>query len=250
MTRAATSRSMTWEIPAAGLFHVALAGLALLTQCERESTPLFKADDVMMVEMAGPPKMTTRMPQKAERAPDVPKGSDASAQPPPPNPSYMAFCTPDAPEASGDPNAARQALIDKMRREQAIRDLSAPEGTVDRSATSPEGSDVAGESAQGGIHDPEVAKWIKEVDERVRGNWHPLLSICQTKRDLAVVVTVDVDATGKTTSDPTVRRSSANASLDGSALRAVEATPQLPAPPPRFTDGVTATITFPCKSVL
>ncbi len=244
--------TITWEIPVALFAHVALATLVIVARCSSSAEePLFKPQDTIQVALAGPPKNVTRMPQKAERAPDAPKAAmaDPTAPTPPPNPSDMAFKTPDAPKTKGDPNAdARQKAIDDLRRRAALDNLSAPVGKEDRLASNPDGSEDAGDEATSGIHDPALAKWQAAVKRSVEGNWHPLLATCQANPNLEVLVAVKVDAGGNPVEPPKVVQSSGNHSLDESARRAVESTGRLPAPPAGYN--VTATNRFKCKEVL
>lgn len=214
--------------------------------------PLFKPDDVMVVSMSGPPKSTSRMVQRAERAPDPTRGAAApNVPPPPPNPSDMAFKTPDAPETKGqaDADLQRQKLLDDLKRQQLLHDLSAPLGTTDRAASDPNGSGD-GSSASAGISDPETARWIKKVQEKVAPNWHPLISTCQANPRLTVILRVPMGPDGAVVGDLEVEQSSGNGSLDQSALRAVQQTANLPPPPAKYTGGVTGRVKFDCAQVI
>ncbi|MDP2312527.1 MAG: TonB family protein [Pseudomonadota bacterium] len=248
----AAGPTITWEVPVALLAHVALFAIVMVARCSSSSEePLFKPEDTIQVALSGPPKNVTRMPQKAERAPEAPKAaaSDPTAQPPPPNPSDMAFKTPDAPKTKGDPNAdALQKTRDELRMRQALDNLSAPVGEVDRLASNPDGVEGdEGTTATSGLNDPELARWQVKAREKVGVNWHPLRSICVADPTLAVLVAVDVDANGTPQGAPTIKTRSGNVSFDEAAKRAVEATGPLPKPPARFTDGLIATLKFTGK---
>ena len=239
------------EWPAALFAHV-FVGLMLFMvnlfpSCGNKE-PLFKPEDVMEVSMSGPPKSDSRMVQKAERAPDAVKGSDAPVPPPPLNQSDMAFHTPDAPENKGqkDADVARQKIMDDLKRQELLKDLSAPIGTQNRAASDPNGSGD-GSTATSGINDPETAKWIKKMKEKVSPNWHPILSICQANPKLTVIIKVQMNADGTLAGDPSIGTSSGNGSLDQSALRAVQQTTNLPPPPAKFTDGVVGVTSFLCS---
>ena len=138
--------------------HAGMFAVAVLGRCESRHEPLFRPEDVMTVEMAGPMAEVSRMPQKAERAPDPMTGSPNATELPPPNPSDMAFRTPDAPTTKGI-DAERQKLIDDMRRRALLDGLDdAPVGEVDRLPT--------GESGEGGpvqiwVNDPETAGRVR-----------------------------------------------------------------------------------------
>lgn len=243
--------SITWEVPAALFGHVFLAVFVMVARCSSPSDePLFKPQDTIQVALAGPPKNVTRMPQKAERAPDAPKAaaSDPKAPPPPPTNSDMKFETPDAPKTKGDPNAdARQKAMDELRRRAAMQDLSADVGKEDRLASNPDGSAEAGSEATSGVNDPELARWTQKAREAVGKNWSPLRSICLANPGLQVLVAVDLDAAGNVQGSASVKKPSGNTSFDEAARRAVESTGSLPKPPPRFTDGLIATLKFTGK---
>ena len=201
------------------------------------------------VALSGPPKNVTKMPQKAERAPDAPKASAPDAPVPPPNASDMAFHTPDAPKTKGDPNAdaAMKKAMEELKMRQALQDLSAPIGTQDRAASSPDGEDEGSSSATSGIRDPETARWIEKARQAINANWHPLRSVCASNPRMEVVVQVPVDPSGNQTSSPEVVQRSGNVSFDEAARRATEATGRLPPPPAKYASGVTATLSFKGK---
>ncbi len=240
------------EWPAALFGHVFLVlAIWVVNMFSGPPKPLFKPDDVMEISMSGPPKSTSNMAQKAERAPDPVKGSDALQPPPPPNQSDMAFHTPDAPPNKGqkDADIARQKIMDDLKRAEMLKDLSAPIGTQNRQASDPNGSGD-GSTASSGINDPEMAKWIKKVDDKVRPNWHPLVAVCQANPKMKIGILVSLTGAGVVTDDPTVGKSSGNTSLDQSALRAVQQTGTLPALPAKYSGGITATIMFDCANAI
>lgn len=244
--------ALLWEWPAALFAHgfVVLA-VWIASYFGGPSEPLFKPEDVLVVSMSGPPKSDSRMVQKAERAPDAMRGAaKPTADVPPPNPSDMAFKTPEAQVTKGQQDAAMQKIMDDLRREKLVHDLSAPLGTVDRAASDPTGSGD-GSTATSGLNDPETAKWIQKMKEKVSPNWHPLISTCQANPKLVVIINVPVNADGSLSADPFVGTSSGNPSLDQSAMRAVQQTTNLPAPPAKFAgQAVVGNTTFRCSEVL
>jgi TonB family protein len=244
--------SLTWELPLAAFAHAVMFAIVAVARCSSgESEPLFKPQDTIQVALAGPPKNVTRMPQKAERAPDAPKASapDVKAPPPPPNASDMAFKTPDAPKTNGNPDAAAemQKKLDELRRKQALQDLSAPLGKEDRAASSPDGSAEGGDQSSLGVNDPELARWQRKARDLVGKNWHPLPQICAANPGLATLVRVSIDAGGQQVEAAEVVQKSGNFSFDEAAKRAVEATPSLPALPEKYKDGLYATLRFTGK---
>lgn len=239
---------LTWEIPAATFLHLVLFSLMFVVgTCTQSQQPLFREEDVMIVEMAGPALLADRMPQKAERAPDSAPGENLDA----PVPDAMALPTPDA-KAKGDRtnDADRERLIDEMRKQAALRDLTAPLGTTDRAATSAEGTVNPDGVATSGVSDPELAKWVQKTRDAVLPNWNPIRSYCVANPGLVVQAAVPVAADGTLTDPPRVVKSSGNSSLDGSVLRAIEATAKFPPPPAKFADGLTGTVSMKCKDIL
>ena len=238
------SPSLSWEILVAAFGHAVLAALVVLARCSSDGDePLFKPQDTIQVALAGPPKNVTRMPQKAERAPDAPRAAapDVTAPPPTPTTSDMAFQTPDAPKTKGDPNAdARQKAMDELRRRAALQDLTAPVGREDRLASSPDGGEVGGSSSQAGLNDPALARWAENAKRQIAANWSPI----RADPNLVVILLIEVDASGRQTAAAKVRKSSGSVSFDESARRAAELTPQLGRVPEKFPDGLSVAITF------
>jgi outer membrane biosynthesis protein TonB len=244
---------LSWEIPISTFLHMVVFGLVVVVgQCTHASTPLFKDEDVMVVEMAGPAMLASRMPQKAERTPDVARGDPTPSNEPPPNPDQMRFQTPDAPKAKGDAtaDAEREALINEMRKQQALKDLSAPLGTNDRAASSPEGTANPDGATSSGVNDPELARWVKATRDVVLPNWHPVRTYCVTDPDLSVQASVSVGPDGSLTDKPKIVRPSGNASIDASMLRAIELTGRFPPPPAKYASGLTGTVQMKCKDIL
>lgn len=248
----AAGPALTWELPLAALGHAVLFAIVMVAKCSGgASEPLFKPQDTIQVALSGPPKNVTRMPQKAERAPDAARAAapDAKVEPPPPTASDMAFKTPEAPKTKGDPKADPDAMkkaLDDLKRQQALADLSAPIGKENRAASSPDGGE-GGDTSSSGINDPELARWQLKARDAVGRNWHPLPQICAANPGLEVQVRVDIDPSGKQTAAPEVVKKSGNHSFDEAARRAAELTPQLPPPPAKFSEGIGATLRFTGK---
>jgi TonB family protein len=252
MRAALPVQAPTWEFPVSIGFHGLLFLVLMLARCESTHAPLIPDQEIIMVELPGPARQTTAMPQKAERAPPPPSGVQ-EAPPPPPNQSELAIQTPEAPKEQGVPKedprekAKREALLNELRRQQMIQDLNAPVGEENRAATSPDGNTDEG-STGSGASENEKSKWAAEATKIVRANWHPLLSICQADPKLNVTIRVTVDGQGNQIKEPTVEKTSNNESLDGSALRAVEQSGKLPPTPD--PNGWAFGLRFNCKDVL
>lgn len=252
MSRRARFSGPTWEVPLATLVHAAgFALVALVGQCTSAPAPLFKPEDVLVVEMAGELPRTSRMVQKAERTPDVAAGAvPTPAEPIPPD--QMALRDPKK-EAAGDPAAdrAREALIRELQKQAALKDLTAPLGDEDRAAASPDGVEGAEATfGSGRPTDPELAKWMAKARPVVQDGWKPLRATCAARPDAVMVIAVRVEGDGRVTGSPEVRTSSGDSSLDESARRAFLKASRLPALPAKFADGLAVDFRFACKDVL
>ncbi len=236
----------SWEWPVMGVAHVVVFAVVIFAQCgSSAATPLFRPEDAIIVEMSGPPSEPSRMPQKAERAPDVQRGTD-SMEPMPPNASELAL--PDAKAQPGDDRAdARQALLDEMRREYLLRDLDAPEGRTDRIATSADSKPGDGSAAHAGVRDPELAKWVKAAETSLAKNFHPLPAWCSGNPDILAIGAAVIDASGRITEEASIVESSRTPSYDAACVRAFAVTGQLPAPPAKFAAGLRANLRCECN---
>lgn len=244
----------TWEVPVVAVAHAAaFAAVALVGDCTGSPEPLFRPEEVLVVEMTGSLPKTSRMVQKAERAPDPTPGVKAPSPVAPPPPDQMALRDPAQKPAPGDPKAdrAREELIHELRKQAALRDLTAPLGDEDRPAASPDGVEGAEVSfGSGRPTDPELAKWWTSARPVVQGAWSPLRSTCAARPDAAVVVAAKVAGDGRITGDPRVLDTSGDPSLDESARRAFLKATRLPALPEKYAAGLDATFRFACKDVL
>jgi TonB family protein len=230
------------------------------------SEPLIRPDEIIMVEMAGPAQAESRMAQKAERAPDPPAKVDA-APPPEPVAEPASAAPPDElvlrdkkakertkrdEQAKADALAReesdkrRRELDREMRRRRLVEGLEdAPVGKVDRAASSPDGSASATGMTGNGVKDPELARWSDGARQKVQPNWSPIRAYC--KPGLVTLVLVGVDGSGAVVRAPSVFQSSGNTGFDNAALRAVQSTPRLPAPPAKHSGGLNGLIQFSSK---
>jgi outer membrane biosynthesis protein TonB len=235
------------------MMHALLFAVVLVARCGGEPKPLIKPEDVIMVAMDGPAKQVTAMPQKAERAPDPPSGAEPQVEPPPPNPSDMAFHDKDAPKPKGDPDkektdAKRDQLLAEMRRKALLDNLDAPVGKEDRAATSPDGTSSEGGTASAGVNDPALAKWVREAHNLLQQNFHPIPAYCEANPKLKAVAKVPVAGDGRLDGDPVISVSSGNPSIDAACLRAFTLTPRFPPTPPNRPNGLTTLLSCECNT--
>lgn len=239
-------RPPSWEWPVAGVAHLFLFSLVALAQCGSRAEPLFKPEDAIIVEMSGPPAAQSRMPQKAERAPDAPRGAPSpDAVKPPPNPSELALPNAEKTKGSESADTQREDLMAEIRKQQLLRDLSAPEGTTDRLATGDSSGD--GLTAQAGVHDPELAKWVKAANAALAKNFHPLPAWCAANPAMKANAAAMVAGDGTISEEGVVVTSSKNPSFDAACVRALAVTAHLPPPPPKFSAGVRGVLECTCN---
>ncbi len=255
------------ELGVSVAIHLAFAlAAAVLSNCEGTESPPSPVErvEVIMVEMSGPAAGQARMPQKAERAPRPPAG-DPEPTPAPPEPvpkvqSDMVLKTPEAPKKPGQPqkdpkvdDKRREDLQKELRRKQLMDELrDAPIGTEDRVAATSGGTAGAkgatsggtggGSATSTGVNDPELARWSEAARLKVQPNWTPIRAYCKAGR--VARVAVKVDASGNKSGKATIQQSSGDPGFDGAAVRAVESTARLPAPPARFPNGLTGVVEF------
>jgi TonB family protein len=245
----------TWEIPVALAGHGLAAAILIVAEMwAADTAPLINPDEVMIaVATAALPRSTSRMPEKAQRAPDPPKGVPDEVAPPPPPPTASDMVIPDkeAPKAKGAEkpkptnDKKREELLRKQRREALLRDASAEVGTEDRVATDPNGVDpkdaVLGAGAA--LGDPELGRYIEELRSAVLPHWTPLPSTVQAHPDYAVIVGVRVSESGALSS-PRVVQGSGDASFDRAAVLALTKTGRVPPPPAKYRDSAARGIQF------
>ncbi len=235
----------SWEWPVAGVAHVAAFCLVALGQCGSRAEPMFKPPHAIIVEMAGPAAVDSRMPQRAERAPTPAQGSPSpELAPPPPNASELAL--PTAPPVKGNPDSDRADLMAELRKQQLLADLDAPEGKVDRLESGPT-SDAGGTHAQAGVRDPELARWVAKANEELKKNFHPLPSWCTANPNLVARAAATVGSDGVITEEATIVDTSRNASFDAACVRAFANTNRLPPLPSRFAPGIRGVLECPCN---
>ena len=238
-------RLPSWEWPLAGFGHVAVFGVVAISQCGAKPAPLFRPEDAIIVQLAGPPAVQSRMPQKAERAPDVVKGAASAEAPPPPNPSELSLPTDKPVKGSEKADVKRDALMEELRREELLKDLSAEVGKVDRARTG-DNQSSDGATSQSGVVDAQLAKWIREAQPMLDKNFHPLPAICAANPGLMALASAPTRADGTIIGEATLQTSSKNASFDATCLRAFTSTGRLPPTPPNHPEGLEGVLTCKC----
>jgi TonB family protein len=235
-----TSARLTWEMGASLGLHAGALGIVLILQQCTPTTPLFKPEDVMIVQAVALPKSVNDwLPDKPMHTPDPPKGAvPDSPDVVPPTASDMVFPDDKAPKPKGAENEAqRDQLLAEARKEALLRDMSTPEGPEDQVQHDPNGVDPR-EAILGigvGINDPELARWQAACRDKILPNWTPLPAVVAAHPNYVVQLVVRVAANGAM-SNPEVYQSSGDPSFDQTALRAIYKTATIVPPPAEYAD--------------
>jgi TonB family protein len=225
--------------------HAGALGIVLILQQCTPTTPLFKPEDVMIVQAVALPKSVNDwLPDKPMHTPDPPKGQVAdSPDVVPPTASDMVLHDEQAPKPKGAENEAeRDQLLAQARKEALLRDMSTPEGPEDQVQHDPNGVDPR-EAILGigvGINDPELARWQAACREKILPNWTPLPAVVAAHPNYRVQLLVRVAANGAM-SDPEVYQSSGDPSFDQTALRAIYKTATIVPPPAQYAESASST---------
>ncbi len=200
--------------------------------------------DAIEVSMVALPKSNRNVPDRLARAPRASGDPVPMDELPPLEQSDLVIRQPDAREQGGNTeDALREQMITQLERDRLLDELiDAPEGTVDRNRTSPDGQldlDIA-VLAAGAAGDPEYQRWIAQVMQILMPLFRPLT---QGREDLTCQVTIQMDpATGAIVGWNVVSSSGVPA-FDAAAERAIADAGTLPLPParhlPRLEQGVT-----------
>lgn len=241
--------TVSWELPISGVVHLLVFGAIIAAQWLKPEGQSFKEPEVIEVAMIGSNVQKSPITQTAMRTPDPVRGSQDAPPPDNVNPNQMTMESPDAKTAGQKETSSREEALAAMKREQALRDLDAPLGNVDRMATSPDGVDNPdGGSSRLGINDPETAAWIKAAEAALNKNFHPLPAHCAANRSLTAIGVASVSPSGTIGQEVRIKTSSGNSSFDASCLRAFSATGQLPPPPAKFASGLTPQLNCKCPT--
>jgi len=230
---------LTKPLLAAIGLHLALAALficaGLLEQLRPPPPPLVdQSMEVSMLVM----KHSSRLPTRATRV-RVNRGDTVQKsevhEPVPVRQSDLAFNTPDAKKTEGQPDrsAERARAVRDLQMAAALSDFD--EADANRDAASPDGSgDETIDLGGAGVRlDPELARYIAQLQRLFNEHFHPLPGIVAGRPDLRTRVKLTLDESGKITSYDVVGKSG-NASYDRSAESAVQGVPRVPLPPEKY----------------
>jgi len=198
--------------------------------------PLIDLDNVMEVSMVVLPKSPTEMVHRATQAP-TPTGQKTATHRKvitPPRQSDLVIKKKDAKTNQGDNSAElRRLILLNAAKSQA----DAPEASETVQASDP--NSTTNESftigTAGQLADPELARYIKTIQELFHKNFNPLPTIVAANPKIECKVHVRFDMNTGTINSIKMIRSSGNASYDGAAKRAIESVQRVPLTPARFT---------------
>lgn len=205
---------------------------ALFPFCARREPVVRDSIEVSMVAL---PKSERNVPDRLARTSRATGEDLPMDELPPVEQSDLLIRKPDAPVQGGNTeDALREQMVTQMERDRLLDDLiDAPEGTIDRNRTSPDGQldlDIA-VLAAGAPGDPEYQRWIAEVMQILMPLFRPLT---QGRTDLACLVNIQMDpATGAILEWEVVSPSGVT-SFDAAAERAVQDAGSLPLPPEKY----------------
>ena len=233
------SQPLTKPVFAAIGLHLAFAALfliaGLLERLRPPPLPLANQSmEVSMLVMKHSNRMPTRATQVRVNRGDTPKKVEV-AQPVPVRQSDLAFNSPEAKKTQGQPDrsADRARAMRELEMAAALSDFE--EADTPRDATSPEhtGDETIDLGGAGMRIDPELARYIAQLQRLFNQHFHPLPGITAGRPDLRTRVRLTLDESGKITAYD-VAQKSGNVSYDRSAESAVQAVPRVPLPPEKY----------------
>lgn len=205
------------------------------SKAPREATTAPTKDSV--TKPPKPPEMKTKPEQmvikKEERKPE--KKEEKKPEPQKEKEPEKVETKPEKEPEKQSNKQSREELMRKLAKENALKALeNAPEGPVDREASSPDGSEKAksGSSAVGPT-DPVLSAYVEASRNAILPNWTPLPSIIAAHPEYEVVIKVEVLEDG-TMRNPKIIKKSGDSSFDRAAIMAIHKTIRIPPPPEKW----------------
>lgn len=206
---------------------------ALLPMCQRPPV----VHDAIEVSVVSLPKSKSNVPDRASRVARAEGQKPNPDEPPPVATSDLKYEAPVPDPKAGNVDKTRQAMLDALAREQMLNELNdAPDGTVDRDASDPNGTEDAALAALGvgSRGDPEFQRWVSQVQQLLMQHFKPLGAVTEGHPELKCMVTLTVDSSDGTVKGYETTESSGVALFDQAAERAVQQVPALPLPPEKY----------------
>jgi TonB family protein len=195
-----------------------------------------EAMEVSMLVM----KKSNRLPTRATR-PRENRGTTSekvpSQEPVPVRQSDLALHTPEAKPTEGKPDqsAERNRAMRELTMAAALSDFDEADSARDASSPDGTGDETIDLGGRGMRADPELAKYIAQLQRLFNQHFRPLPSVVAGNPNLRTRVRIAFDDSGALTGYDVVNRSG-NASYDRSAESAVQAVSRVPLPPEKYRD--------------
>ena len=178
-------------------------------------------------EPAAPPKPKPEAPAKAKPQPDSqPKPPAAPVADPAPAPEKSAS-QPQEPEI--DPSAARAAIAAELRDQHLAAAIERARSRVSADNEADDGTGLGGSGGGGVVHGLDFLLYKGVVENEIRQNW----AWAGRATDLRALVGFGIQSDGAVT-DVEILESSGDPTYDALAIRAVESSDPLPAPPEAY----------------
>jgi TonB family protein len=183
-------------------------------------------------------KSNAKMPERASKRP-VPRGKAVTPNAAPSvKQSDLSLPNPNAKATEAglpDRDADMEAVMRDLEMASLLDNLHAPDGAVDRDASSPDGTgDVSlNLNGSGPVGDPEYVAYVVRIQKIFTDNFSPLPTIRRQFPDLLTKVHIAVDSSGRVTKR-SILESSGNPSFDASAMTAASMVSQIPLPPEKY----------------
>ncbi len=252
------------EIIGSILLHLLLVGVLGLSpsclpkQSKKEQITIIKAVSMTTIKKSKLPDRAAKKPRSSSPPPkketviDTPKPPEVKTKPdqmvikkeekkPEPKeekkPKPKEEKQPSPKEEKESNKQSREELMRQLKREDALKSLeNAPDGPVDREATSQEGSEkVTKGSGAVGPTDPILSAYIEASRNTILPNWTPLPSTIAEHPEYEVVLKVQVMEDG-TMKNPKIIKKSGDSSFDRAAIMAIHKTIKIPPPPEKWRD--------------
>lgn len=252
-----------WTIAASVIGHFVVVGAVVVADTwlsPDEPVPLFQ-EAVQVNLVAALPQQQGIMVDKPSRTPDPPKGAQKAAAtpdappPPAPKPDQLVMKDPEKPPEKGKPepkaevkpkgepvpkdhSKSRAELLREQQKQVALKDMSAPLGSVDRHRTAPDGvsAEDAVLGAGGAMNDPVYAAYYKKIRPLVFEQWTVMEGDRRAHPSAKVVLSLKIAPDG-TLQDPKVYKTSGVSAIDKAAVMAIYKLRQLPPPPAKYAAG-------------
>jgi TonB family protein len=244
------------EIIGSLVLHLFLMGiLASSSSCVGKSSPqeqiiIVKAVSIATIKRSKLPTRASKAPRELASQPNKPKEKAPTPPEMKTTPDQMVIKKEEKkPEPKKKENPKEQVKKsepqnNKQSREEIMRSLAkkealeslknAPDGPVDREASSQEGTaEKTSGSGVIGPSDPILSAYVEASRNAIIPNWAPLPALIAAHPEYEVVLKVEVSEDG-TMRNPQIIKKSGDSSFDRAAIMAIHKTIKIPPPPEKW----------------